>query len=152
LKEYFVIGTEPTEESDYWTVPLPIRDLHVTLSGESNPWITFSCRQGYINYKLYREDYLGNRVLIRVFSGANGDVTYEDTNAIGGNTYVYFVVPEHPELNIGGNKVIGPESVRIRLSVPQKPDQEIIIEDDEFIEIEDNEFGDDDGMVETTMP
>ena len=127
LDEVFRVGTEPRAVTQYWSIPVPVRDLTVTLSTGQIPNVSFTARQSYVRYKLYRESETGgDRVLLHEWVGQSGKLEYDDFSVSSGLSYQYFVVPEHPELFVNGKQVCGPE----RNSAPVRIGQAEIILDD----------------------
>ncbi|MBS1480983.1 MAG: PBP1A family penicillin-binding protein [Christensenellaceae bacterium] len=130
LHEVFRTGTEPTITTQYWGVPAPVRDLAVTLSATQIPTVSFTARQPFIRYRLYREDAYGNnRMLIKEWIGQTGKVVFEDNMVSSGASYRYSVVPEHPELSVNGKQVCGPVK---KTALVQVGEAEIILNDIEF--------------------
>ena len=127
LDEVFRVGTEPRAVTQYWSIPVPVRDLTVTLSTGQIPNVSFTARQSYVRYKLYRESEIGgDRVLLHEWVGQSGKLEYDDFSVSSGLSYQYSVVPEHPELFVNGKQVCGPE----RSSAPVRIGQAEIILDD----------------------
>ena len=127
LDEVFRVGTEPRAVTQYWSIPVPVRDLTVTLSTGQIPNVSFTARQSYVRYKLYRESETGgDRVLLHEWVGQSGKLEYDDFSVSSGLSYQYSVVPEHPELFVNGKQVCGP----VRSSVPVRIGQAEIILDD----------------------
>ena len=127
LDEVFRVGTEPRAVTQYWSIPVPVRDLTVTLSTGQIPNVSFTARQSYVRYKLYRESETGgDRVLLHEWVGQSGKLEYDDFSVSSGLSYQYSVVPEHPELFVNGKQVCGP----VRSSVPVRLGQAEIILDD----------------------
>ena len=48
-----------------------------------------------------------------------GAVTYEDTAALPGCTYTYYVLPVHREMQVGGEQVKGPATQEITVTTPE---------------------------------
>lgn len=127
LDEVFRVGTEPRAVTQYWSIPVPVRDLTVTLSTGQIPNVSFTARQSYVRYKLYRESEIGgDRVLLHEWVGQSGKLEYDDFSVSSGLSYQYSVVPEHPELFVNGKQVCGP----VRSSAPVRIGQAEIILDD----------------------
>ena len=113
--EVFVEGTQPRATSNYWTVPLPVSDLSVSVDQNGVPIATFSTRQSHVRYRLYRtEGY--QKTLVGEWSGATKRVSDKD-EGVGNGYYTYYVVPVHPELMTGKREIAGPESNRLSVSV-----------------------------------
>ena len=107
-----------------------VRDLAVTLSATQIPTVSFTARQSFIRYRLYREDAYGNnRMLIKEWIGQTGKVEFEDNMVSSGASYRYSVVPEHPELSVNGKQVCGPVK---KTALVQVGKAEIILNDIEF--------------------
>ncbi|HMM30287.1 MAG TPA: PBP1A family penicillin-binding protein [Clostridia bacterium] len=123
--ELFVEGTQPTKQSDYWTVPFPAANFKVTLSADGYPQISFTARQDYVEYRLYRE--AGETpVLVSQWKGEK-NIEYVDRSAAPGTSCLYYVVPVHPELTINGKEVTGPSSTKIGVIIPQRSYQDITL-------------------------
>ena len=120
VREVFVAGTEPTDMSQYWIVPAPPNMIEAQLDADGMPEITFQPLETFILYRLYREDLEGNTALLGEWPGSEGSVLYEDVTAQAGESYSYYVVPAHPQLEIAGKQVIGAASRKVSLQVPQK--------------------------------
>jgi membrane peptidoglycan carboxypeptidase len=123
--ELFVEGTQPNKQSDYWTVPFPAANFKVTLSADGYPQISFTARQDYVEYRLYREAG-GMSVLVSQWKGEK-NIEYVDRSAAPGTSCLYYVVPVHPELTINGKEVTGPSSTKIGVIIPQRSYQDITL-------------------------
>ncbi len=117
VNEVFVRGSEPTVQSEYWSVPLPIRDLSVANGTDGYPKISFSARENHVLYKLYREDEQDQTVCLQSWTGTK-NIAYTDTKIQAGTGYTYYVVPEHPGMAINGRNVTGAASTPVHTFVP----------------------------------
>lgn len=132
LREVFRIGTEPKATTQYWSVPIPVRDLTVTLSNAQIPTVSFTARQSHIRYKLYREDaYGGGATFIKEWTGQTGKVEFTDFSVSSDTAYRYSVIPEHPELSVNGKQMTGP--VR-KSGLIQIKSAEIVLDDIELLD------------------
>lgn len=116
IREYFVEGTQPDVSTSYWAIPAAPRSFSVVLSADGLPQISFTAVEETTIYKLYRTSQDGSTQMVKQWRGKSGRVTYEDESAVFG-TFSYYVVPEHPELEINGRKVTGPASASISITV-----------------------------------
>lgn len=110
--EVFVRGTEPTSFGTYWSIPEPPDEILIVLGENDVRSISFTAKNNYVIYKLYREDAAGNAVELAELSGSML-LSYDDTEDIPSGTYEYYVIPVHPELTIGGMPVTGPASAKV---------------------------------------
>lgn len=117
VSEVFVRGSEPTVQSEYWSVPLPVRDLTVTNGTDGYPRINFSARENHVLYKLYREDEQNQTVCLQSWTG-NKRIAYTDTQIKAGTGYTYYVVPEHPGMAVNGKNVTGTASAPAHTFIP----------------------------------
>lgn len=121
VREVFAAGTEPENVSDYWVVPQPPTTFLSQLDAEGKVQLTFMPVQSFMLYRLYREDSHGVALLLGEWPGGNGAIHYTDTTAEPGRTYDYYVIPAHPQLQIGGKQVVGPATKRLTVQIPANP-------------------------------
>ena len=121
VREVFAAGTEPDNASDYWVVPRPPSTFEAQLDTEGRVQISFMPQQGFVLYRLYREDGHGVALMLQEWSGNSGSIRYTDTTAEPGKTYTYYIIPAHPQLQIGGKQVVGPVSRKVTLQIPVNP-------------------------------
>ncbi len=117
LREVFVDGTEPNDISEYWIVPAPPEELLFTATESGWPEISFEPVNTFVIYRLYRIDGQGDTALLGEWPGTEGTVRYTDVTVRDGESYEYYVLPVHPQLEIAGRQVIGPASRRLRITV-----------------------------------
>ena len=79
--------------------------------------IYFSVPSRFCLYRLYREGADGAPVLLGEFSGGAGSVSYTDA-ALSPGDYAYYAIPVHPQLEIGGERVVGAASERAHITLP----------------------------------
>jgi 1A family penicillin-binding protein len=109
--EYFTQETVPTQYSTYWDVPEPPDDLTVTDSGNGYPLISFTPKNDDIVYKLMRRQPNSDYAFqIGEVKGKTETVSAIDYNIDIGVTYLYYVIPCHPELTLNGKPLTGPAS------------------------------------------
>ncbi len=111
--EYFLKGTEPTEQSLYWSVPEPPDDLSA-VKGEASVTIRFTPRQSYIRYLLYRETADGYAALLAAFEGEDAAVFTDDVSHVQGEVS-YYVIGVHPRITVEGSPLAGPVSKKVSL-------------------------------------
>ena len=116
--EVFVEGTQPTAQSSYWVVPSPPGEFRVYLGGDGKPQITFTGRESFAQYQLYRQKGTESPQLIKTWDG-KGAVTYGDDSALPGCTYTYYILPVHQEMNVGGEQVKGPATKKVTVTTPE---------------------------------
>ena len=121
VREVFAAGTEPDNASDYWVVPQPPSTFEAQLDTEGRAQISFMPQQGFVLYRLYREDGHGVGLMLNEWPGNSGSIRYIDTTAEPGKTYTYYIIPAHPQLQIGGKQVVGPVSRKVTLQIPVNP-------------------------------
>lgn len=121
VREVFAAGTEPNNMNEYWIIPSPPASFAAELSADGLPALTFQPKESFVLYRLYREDRRGSTQMLGEWPGSNGTVHYSDTSAQAGETYTYYIIPAHPQLEIGGKQVVGPSSKRIELQIPTNP-------------------------------
>ena len=112
--EYFLKGTEPTEESPYWSVPEPPDDLSAVRAANMVS-VRFTPKQSYIRYLLYRETADGYATLLSSFEGAEACAFTDDVSALSGGMVSYYVIPVHPMITAEGAPLVGPASERASL-------------------------------------
>ena len=111
--EYFIRGTEPTEQSPYWSVPEPPDDLTLSRAGNLVT-LRFTPRQSYIRYLLYRETADGYATLLSAFEGADTAIYTDDVSLLQG-TVTYYVIGVHPRITVEGTPLAGPASEKATL-------------------------------------
>lgn len=121
VREVFAAGTEPNNMSEYWIIPSPPVSFTAALSEDGLPTLTFQPKESFVLYRLYREERQGSTKMLGEWPGSDGTVHYSDTSAQAGKTYTYYIIPTHPQLEIGGKQVVGPTSKRIELQIPTNP-------------------------------
>lgn len=114
--EYFAEGTEPSNTSSYWTIPLPPSRFGVEKDGDGYPYISFYPRQSFVQYELYRVDEWGMPRCIAVFDGTKM-AEYTDTEVRAGQSYAYYAKAVHPELVINGKRAESAPTVQLRLEI-----------------------------------
>lgn len=119
LSEVFVEGTQPTAQSNYWVVPSPPGGFSVTLGADGRPSITFTGRESFAVYQLYRQEGGGEPLFIKEWQG-KGAVAYSDATALAGRTYTYYILPVHGEMQVGGKRVQGPSSPKRSVTTLEK--------------------------------
>lgn len=110
--EYFLKGTEPTEVTSYWAIPLPPNDMKL-IKSETEVNISFTPLAPYIEYRLYREDSSGYAVLVHSFFGSVLKQSYSDDTAGLIGAFRYYIVPAHPELTIGDIPLVGESTQKL---------------------------------------
>ena len=111
--EYFLKGTEPTEQSPYWSVPEPPEDVALSRAG-SAVTVRFTPRETYIRYLLYRETADGYATLLAAFEGADAAVFTDDVTGLVG-AVSYYVIGVHPGITVEGSPLAGPASQKVSL-------------------------------------
>ena len=116
--EYFNKKNAPTEFTTYWTVPSPPDNLAASHGDGGYPCLDFTPVDPYTIYRLMRRDVKeGISVMIGEYSGASSVLTINDNTAEYGHTYDYYVLPVHPEIKIKGERLCGPPSQTVRITV-----------------------------------
>lgn len=116
--EYFTQETIPTEYSEYWVVPSPPDDLEVEHGSGGYPSIRFTPKQSFVLYRVMREDVrLKKKEMIGEYSGAEAQILVNDFSASYGHVYRYYVVPVHPEIQIKGELLAGPQTAPVRITL-----------------------------------
>ena len=107
-------GTEPTEQSPYWSVPEPPEDLAVTRAGTLVS-VRFTPKQDHVRYLLYRETADGYATLLATFEGTEAGVYTDDVSELPGMMLSYYVIPVHPMITVAGTPLVGPSSEKVSL-------------------------------------
>lgn len=116
--EYFLEENAPTEYTSYWSVPVPPDTISVLHGSGGYPSVSFTPMQEHIIYRLMRRDVReGICVIIGEYNGAVSALSISDFTAQYGHTYEYYVVPVHPEIKIKGERLCGPPSKAVRITV-----------------------------------
>lgn len=113
LWEYFIRGTEPTEQSPYWSVPEPPEDLTLSRTG-STVTVRFTPRESFVRYLLYRESADGYATLLAAFEGADAAVYTDNVSELTG-AVSYYVIGIHPQITVEGSPLAGPASQKVSL-------------------------------------
>lgn len=115
--EYYTLETIPDQETDYWVVPAPPGEMRVDAGKDGKPIVRCTPKEKFILYRIYRQMKGSEAKLLGEFPGDKGDISFYDATAEYGMEYEYFVVPTHPELELTGQSVTGPESKRVTFRV-----------------------------------
>ena len=116
LYEYFVRGTEPTDETSYWQVPTAPDDLALSKTGNTVT-LSFTASDPDMTYRIYREDAHGFAILLSMVHGSAFGVTYSCAAPSDEGLYAYYVVPVHPKLQQNGEPLTGEPSEKAFLHV-----------------------------------
>ncbi|MBR0356832.1 MAG: hypothetical protein IJH54_05065, partial [Clostridia bacterium] len=111
--EYFIKGTEPTEQSPYWSMPEPPRDVTLSRSGAAVV-VRFTPPMSFVRYLLYRETADGYTTLLSSFEGADAAVFTDDVSLLSG-TVSYYVIGVHPAITVEGTPLSSPASEKVSL-------------------------------------
>lgn len=116
--EYFLKKDAPTSYSSYWSVPSPPDDFFVEHADGGLPLISFSPLHDFVIYRVMRIDKEESLPeLIEEFTGDMQKVSFIDESAVYGRSYMYYVVPVHPEIKMGGEALLGPSSPVIDITL-----------------------------------
>ncbi|HHU49705.1 MAG: transglycosylase domain-containing protein [Caldicoprobacterales bacterium] len=119
VKEYFVRGTEPTEQSDYWVVPNAPYNFNVTLNDDEKPVISFVPRDTFAVYIIMKSvEGQAASAVHQIQTGGLDLVEWTDTEVTPGETYQYFIIPVHPEMKLDGEPVRGPRTDIVSVDIP----------------------------------
>lgn len=119
--EYFVRGTEPTEQSEYWAVPDAPYNFDVVLNEDEMPVISFIPRDTFAIYIIMRS-VEGQRAAAvhQIQTGELDMVQWIDTQVVPGERYQYYIIPVHPEMKLGDEPVQGPQTRAISIEIPRQ--------------------------------
>jgi penicillin-binding protein 1A len=116
--EYFLKNKAPTEYSAFWTVPAPPDDFSVERGKGGLPIISFTPMQKFIKYRVMRIDKEESiPQLLGEYTGNTLKIALTDDCAEYGHTYMYYVVPIHPEIEIGDEQLAGPSTPVIEITL-----------------------------------
>lgn len=116
--EYFLKDEVPTEYSGYWGVPSPPDDFSVTSGDGGLPVISFTPLQDFVIYRVMRIDKQESvPEVIGEYTGDMRKVEFTDDSAEYGHTYIYYVLPVHPDIKNGGENLSGPSSPVVEISL-----------------------------------
>lgn len=116
--EYFFKNSAPTEYSAYWAVPSPPDDFSVRQDEGGLPEISFTPLQSFITYRVMRLDNDESiPELLGEYMGDTKKITITDDSAKYGHIYMYYILPVHPEIKIGGEPLSGPSSPVIEIAL-----------------------------------
>jgi len=120
VTEYFTPQTVPTQQSDYWVPPQAPINFNVTLNSIGLPVITFKPGNTFAVYDIYRLDQGHKTPLLihQIRTGTLDTVEWTDTFVTRGQKYSYYIVPIHPEINIGQQPLKGTPTQPISVQVP----------------------------------
>ncbi|MCL2671370.1 MAG: transglycosylase domain-containing protein [Clostridiales bacterium] len=107
--EYFVHGTEPTRESEFWQIPLPPQNLSVQLTG-SRVEIRFTPLSRHVEYYIYRQNSMGFSVLVTTVTGTTEPQSITDNIGTMTGEFSYYIVPMHPLIQENGMPLLGEPS------------------------------------------
>lgn len=117
-EEYFSQKTLPVFQSDYWKRPSPPEDLKCELNELRQPVITFTAAESYITYQLYRVHDGERKCIYTITNKENQAVSYIDTQAESGQTYEYYILPEHNNIYEEDRLLQGYASDSVSVTVP----------------------------------
>lgn len=118
MLEYFPKNSAPSQYTSYWAVPSPPDDFSVASGDGGLPHLSFTPKESFILYRIMRKDITyGSIETIGEYAGATTMISVNDFTAEYGHTYDYYVVPVHPEIEIEGERLCGPPSSSVRISV-----------------------------------
>lgn len=120
ITEYFMPGTAPTQQSNYWVPPQAPSDFKVTLNDFGLPIISFKPQDTFAFYNVYRLEEGDNKPLLihQVKTGTLDTVEWVDTLVKRGKKYTYFIVPIHSELEVDGEPLQGTPTDHLSISIP----------------------------------
>jgi 1A family penicillin-binding protein len=122
VTEYFVKGTEPAQESDYWVIPNAPQDFRVALNEADQPVISFVPGNSFAGYYIMRITGQEEKAVLvhQVQTGSLDPVEWTDTQVTPGETYGYFIIPYHPEMKLDGEAVQGPQTQILNITIPEQ--------------------------------
>ena len=91
--------------------------MRVDAGSDGLPIISFTPKQRFVLYQIYRSEDGDTPQLLGEFPGDLGAISHVDKTALFGHTYEYYVVPQHPELSVDGEAVTGPDSLHCSFTV-----------------------------------
>lgn len=119
VTEYFIRGTEPTKESEYWVVPEAPYNFNVYLNEDNKPVISFVPKDTFAAYIIMKSlEGQEASAAKQVQPGSLDQVEWVDTDVTPGERYQYYVVPVHPEIKLNGEPVQGPRTQVITIEIP----------------------------------
>ena len=110
LKEYFDKDNCPINQSAYWQKPLKINDASIMLNELRQAEITFSIKQDYVDYFIYKN----GQELYKIKGKVNEKIKYTDETFVLGDTY--YILPKHRYIVISGGTLIGEKSRDLTLN------------------------------------
>lgn len=119
VTELFTSDTVPETTTGYWAIPSGAQNL-VAIMADGQVNLSFDCPDDFGRYSLCRRDSSGRKRTLKTWSGAEGHVEYVDNSAVRGNTYTYYVTVMHEKMEMNGEKVYGPQSREVVISVPDR--------------------------------
>ena len=119
--EYFLYGTEPLQESGYWQLPTPPRELGWSMNSAGEPVISFVAESSIFCYRVMRRSSDGAEECIAEFKGRLGCLSIADGTAKPGAMYAYRVVALHPDMKENGSPMQSAPSREICVTVPYVP-------------------------------
>lgn len=117
--EYFVAGTEPTRETEFWQIPYAPTDLTVQATGKQVK-IQFTPLSRYVTYYIYRENSLGFSILVTSITGTTEPQSFTDDLGRQTGEFSYYVVPMHPFIQENGMPLLGEESISVKVWITQE--------------------------------
>ncbi len=118
MLEYFTKESAPSQYTSYWAVPSPPDDLSVIIGDGGMPNISFTPKENFIIYRIMRKNLTDRSVeTIGESSGASSKISFIDFSAEYGCSYEYYVIPVHPDIEIEGERLCGPPSVGVKITM-----------------------------------
>lgn len=118
MLEYFLKDKVPGKYSTYWVVPSPPDDFSVESGDGGLPVICFTPLQEFVIYRVMRIDKEESLpAVIAEYSGEMREIEFTDDTAEYGHTYMYYVLPVHPDIKNGGESLTGPSSPVVEISI-----------------------------------
>ncbi len=117
-KEWFLAGTEPTEESSVWTMPEPPEELGWSIDRLGRPVISFVAASYDLVYEIERKDPNGLVENLAEFGGDIGYLSFTDETAERGAAYVYTITAINPNIKEDGQPKRSRPSRELHIVVP----------------------------------
>nr|WP_122011664.1 PBP1A family penicillin-binding protein [Maliibacterium massiliense] len=113
VREFYKLGDEPTDVSDYWDPPAPPQDVHVEADSSGVPIVTFTMQKDTAYYEVFRK-VSGEATSLGSLDGSKKAAALRDITAPANVPLEYYVVAVHKEKRGDGSAITGNPSHSVR--------------------------------------
>ncbi len=108
IYEYFDLENAPTEYNKYWNIPELPENISIVLNELRQPQISFTAKESYVEYVVYKKGAYGEKELKRVSANKDEKIYIIDEDYSVGDAYLIQAI--HKEVLINGKPFYGEKS------------------------------------------